>query len=119
MFIFIEWIKTSGLMILVSGYDLHIIILIALGLVNMRVYKMDEELHFSLCYEQLIRIAGREIRNCFPPEGEANRNRAEKIYEFWYTLARDGALCGQTLIKIENDAQYLKSLFIKDMNDNK
>lgn len=88
----------------------------------MRVYKMDEELHFSLCYEQLIQIARREIKNC-DQGGEAdcaaNQCRAQIIYEFWYRLACDGALCGQTLIKIESDAQYLKSLFIKDMHYHK
>ncbi|EGJ0464602.1 hypothetical protein IHA49_002671 [Salmonella enterica] len=76
---------------------------------------MDEDFHFSLCYEQLIQIAMREIKDC-GLGGDADSVRAEIIYELWYRLARDGALCGQTLIKIESDAQYLKSLFIKDMS---
>ena len=84
----------------------------------MRVYKMDEELHFSLCYEQLIQIVRREIKDC-DQGGETTQCRAQIIYDFWYRLACDGALCGQTLIKIESDAQYLKSLFIKDMSYNK
>ncbi|HBD3726773.1 TPA: hypothetical protein KJD83_004583 [Escherichia coli] len=71
---------------------------------------MDEERVFSLSYEQLTRIAEKNIRECGLDSQSArclSELRASALLRLWYELAIHGA---QAWERIDTDYQRLKKL---------
>lgn len=78
---------------------------------------MDQELNFSLSYEQLTRIAEERIRECELESHGAKyiseSGKAAAVLGFWYELAISGAPLNnyeQTKKLIDADRQRLKKL---------
>ncbi|ENG6109636.1 hypothetical protein ACAY19_004701 [Serratia liquefaciens] len=78
---------------------------------------MDEELKFSLSYEQLTRIAEERIRECeLDSQGAkyiSESSKASALLGFWYELAINGAPLNdyeQTKALIDADRQRLRKL---------
>ena len=78
---------------------------------------MDEELMFSLSYEQLTRIAEDRIRECeLDSQGAkyiSESSKASALLGFWYELAINGAPLNdyeQTKALIDADRQRLRKL---------
>ncbi len=77
---------------------------------------MDQEMNFSLSYEQLTQAAEEEIKNCnLGHEGSRyvlDRIKAVNIVRFWYLLALRGHH-GITISRLEADWQRLNALVHK------
>lgn len=78
---------------------------------------MDEEMMFSLSYEQLTRIAEERIRECeLDSQGAkyfSESSKASTLLGFWYELAITGAPLNnyeQTKALIDVDHQRLRKL---------
>ncbi|EPJ5005520.1 TPA: hypothetical protein ACRRC6_005422 [Klebsiella pneumoniae] len=78
---------------------------------------MDEELKFSLSYEQLTRIAEERIRECeLDSQGAkyiSESGKASALLVFWYELAINGAPLNnyeQTKALIDADQQRLRKI---------
>ncbi|WP_330113631.1 hypothetical protein V1234_25105 (plasmid) [Serratia marcescens] len=78
---------------------------------------MDQELNFSLSYEQLTRIAEERIRECeLDSQGAkyiSESSKASTLLGFWYELAINGAPLNndeQTKALIDADQQRLRKL---------
>ena len=78
---------------------------------------MDQELNFSLSYEQLTRIAEARIRECELDSQDAKylseSGKASTLQGFWYELAITGAPVKnyeQTKALIDADQQRLSQL---------
>lgn len=73
---------------------------------------MDEERVFSLSYEQLTRIAEKNIRECGLDSQSArclSELRASALLRLWYELAIHGAPQNNR-VRIDTDYQRLKKL---------
>lgn len=75
--------------------------------------RMDEEMLFSLSYEQMTQMAEEEIRQCdFRRDGTHyvwEVNKAQDILRFWYLLALRGHT-GLAITRVESDYKRLKTL---------
>lgn len=78
---------------------------------------MDNEVHFSLSYEQLIRVAEERIRECeLDSQGVkyiSESGKAGALLSLWYELAITGAPLNdyeQTKALIDTDYQRLRKL---------
>ena len=78
---------------------------------------MDNEVHFSLSYEQLIRVAEERIRECeLDSQGAkyiSESGKAGALLSLWYELAITGAPLNnyeQTKALIDTDYQRLRKL---------
>lgn len=75
--------------------------------------RMDEEMIFSLSYEQMTQMAEEEIKQCdFRRDGTHyvwEVNKAHDILRFWYLLALRGHT-GLATTRVEADYKRLKTL---------
>ncbi|HHC2742290.1 hypothetical protein ACJWVH_25290 [Klebsiella pneumoniae] len=74
---------------------------------------MDDEMMFSLSYEQMTQMAEEEINQCdFRRDGTHyvwEVNKAHDILRFWYLLALRGHT-GLATTRVESDYKRLKTL---------
>ncbi|HAF6280238.1 TPA: hypothetical protein G9F26_004458 [Salmonella enterica] len=78
---------------------------------------MDQELNFSLCYEQLFQEAEGQIKKCdLREEGPyylQELSKASGLLAFWHRLANRGYSCVGDYERVEADWQRLHALIYK------
>ncbi|MBV8042575.1 hypothetical protein [Pluralibacter sp.] len=79
---------------------------------------MDQELNFSLSYEQLTRTAEDEIKKCWlNPDGAVylkELGRASAILGFWRNLAISGGSGKEHEDRVNADSERLAALVYKE-----
>lgn len=73
---------------------------------------MDDELKFSLSYEELLKAAEKEINNCDLQSGNKfwSKELADTIVRFWHILALRGQQEQSGLERVAADLLHLKAL---------